>query len=71
MLNNPWTMRYPNGYDREKDSLCCVSRSYNAFPWTNHGMMWFILYRKGAGGPVFGWLHMIYGSISYVMRLSA
>ncbi|KAF8918039.1 hypothetical protein CPB85DRAFT_110659 [Mucidula mucida] len=43
----------------------------NGFSWTNHGIMWCMLYRKGAGGPIFDWLRMLYGSMSYVVRLGA
>ncbi|KAF9033044.1 hypothetical protein BDZ89DRAFT_947954 [Hymenopellis radicata] len=30
-----------------------------------------MLYRKGAGGPIFDWLRMLYGSMSYVVRLGS
>ncbi|KAF8884101.1 hypothetical protein CPB85DRAFT_1200949, partial [Mucidula mucida] len=54
-LNNPWILQCAIQMAMaEKKTLYVVFPDLtNAFPWRNHGMMWSMLYRKGAGGPVF------------------
>ncbi len=41
----------------------------NVFPWTDHGTLWSMMYRKGVGGPIFDWMRMLYRCMSYVVRL--
>lgn len=69
-LNNPWILqRAIQMATAEKKTLYVVFRNLtNAFPWTNHGVLWSGLYRKGAGGPIFDWLRMLYRFMSYVVR---
>ncbi len=42
----------------------------NMFPWLDLSSLWSMMYRKGIAGPMFDWIHMLYGAMTYVVHLN-
>ncbi len=70
-LNNPFILRcaIEAALGSGRPLYVVLPDLTNAFPSTDHSLLWVMMYKRGAGGALFDWLRSMYNGMRYCIKM--